>query len=337
FCFTPKGDVQPLPRGACPIDFAYQIHTQVGHRTVGARVNGRLVPLDTRLESGDVVEVITTKAPGAGPKQDWLGFVKTSRARGRIKQWIAAHRREEAREAGKESFLKALRKENLSMAAINEDAWRTLFSDTRTSGHETLYEAIGEGKLAQQELLTILRRIFRPPDEQPEAEVVPLPKKKRASDTPSVAVAGMHDVQVKLALCCAPVPGDNIFGYVTRGKGVSVHRADCPNAGDLTPQSARLVDVEWDTSQGGSFVVTLQVAALDRIGLLRDVTDTLSDTGVMILSSQSWARRDGTARLRYSFELGDVTHLDHILRAVRSVEGVFDVYRVLPLRARPDK
>ena len=337
FCFTPKGDVECLPRGATPVDFAYQIHTQVGHRCVGARVNGKLVPLDTHLESGDAIEILTSKAVDAGPKQDWLGFVKTSRARSRIKQWIAAHRREEARDAGKDAFVKLLRREGLSLGAIDDDAWRTLLSETRTSGPDTLYEAIGENKVSSDTLRTLLRRIFRTEEIElePPPAPVPLPKKrKRSDDATGVVVVGVDDVAVKLSRCCAPVPGDDIFGYVTRGKGVSVHRADCPNAASLRSQTGRLVEVAWDTTQRATFVVTLQMAALDRPGLLRDVTQTLTDSGVMILSSQSWAKRDGTARLRYAFELGDVAHLDHIVRAVGGIEGVFDIYRVLPLRAR---
>lgn len=339
FCFTPKGDVECLPRGATPLDFAYAIHTEVGHRCVGARVNGKLVPLDTKLESGDSIEVLTTKAKDAGPKQDWLNLVKTSRARSRIKAYLTAHRREEARESGKDMFVKLLRKEGLAMGSLDDDAWRVLLSDTRTSGPETLYEALGDKESTSEVVIGVLRKIFHRDEieiEQPEPAPANLPKRRRREDTSAVVVPGVDDVAVKLARCCAPVPGDTIFGYVTRGKGVSVHRTDCPNAQSLQDED-RVVDVEWDTTHGGTFVVTLQMASLDRPGLLRDVTDTLAEAGVMILSSQSWAKRDGTARLRFAFELGDVTHLDHIVRAVNGVEGVFDIYRVLPLQARPER
>lgn len=161
-----------------------------------------------------------------------------------------------------------------------------------------------------------------------------MPIRPREPTAPSIVVKGTRDVAAKLARCCAPVPGDEIFGFITRGRGVSVHRIDCPNARTLMTQPERLVDVEWDSSQGGRFTVVLQVSALDRTGLLRDISDTLTDSGVMILSSSSWAKKDGTARLRFAFELADVAHLDHIQRAVRRVEGVFDSYRVLPLKAR---
>jgi guanosine-3',5'-bis(diphosphate) 3'-pyrophosphohydrolase len=332
FCFTPKGQVVNLPRGACPIDFAYAIHTEVGHRTMGSRVNGSLVPLDTRLESGDVVEILTTRAQDARPKEDWLAIVKTSRARSRIRHWLTAHRREEAREEGRDLFIKTLRREKIGQAELKEDAWRAIYSELKQSGEETLYEALGEGRLPTADLVEALRKVFRP--EEAEPPVLPTPRVRPQGDAPSVLVKGARDVHAKLARCCAPVPGDDIIGFITRGRGVSVHRNDCPNAPALLAQPERVVEVDWDSFQTGRFTVVLQVSALDRSGLLRDISDTLTDSGVMILSSSSWAKRDGTARLRFAFELADVAHLDHIQRTVRRIEGVFDTYRVLPLRAR---
>ncbi len=335
FCFTPKGDVVCLPRGATPIDFAYAIHTEVGHRTMGAKVNGRLVPLETRLESGDKVEVLTTKAQDARPKEDWLTFVKTSRARSRVRHWLTAHRREEAREAGQELFTKLLRKEGVPEKKLDDGAWRRIFSETKTSGAEKLYEALGEGRLPTEDLVGVLRKLFRPAEPVPAPEPSPPLRQRPVREIPSVVVTeATGEVAVRLSRCCTPVPGDEIFGFVTRGKGVSVHRANCPNADDLTSKPERIVDVAWDASQGGTFTVSLEAAAIDRVGLLRDITDSLTDHGVMIRSSSSWAKRDGTARLRFVFELGDVTHLDEILRAAGSVEGVFDVHRVLPGQAR---
>jgi guanosine-3',5'-bis(diphosphate) 3'-pyrophosphohydrolase len=333
FCFTPKGDVVPLPRGATPIDFAYAIHTEVGHRTMGARVNAKLVTLETHLQSGDVVEVMTTRAQDARPKEDWLALVKTSRARSRIRHWLVAHRREEAREEGRELFVRVLRRESIPQSDLTDDVWRRIFSETKNSGEETLYEALGEGRLPAEDLVEVLRSIFRPPTETP-VETLPVERERPPSEQPSVLVKGTPDIAAKLARCCAPVPGDEVFGFITRGRGVSVHRVDCPNARTIRTQPERVVDVEWDSSQGGRFTVVLQVSALDRTGLLRDISDSLTDAGVMILSSSSWAKRDGTARLRFAFELADVGHLDHIQKTVRRVEGVFDSYRVLPLKAR---
>jgi len=333
FCFTPKGEVICLPRGAGPIDFAYAIHTEVGHRTMGARVNGSLVPLDTRLDSGDVVEILTTRAQDARPKEDWLALVKTSRARSRIRHWLTAHRREAAREEGRDLFVKALRREGIAQTELTLEVWRKLFSDLRTSGEETLYESLGEGRLPAGDFVEVLRQILRPAEAEPESRQPAAPP-RRAEEAPSVVVKGERGVAAKLARCCAPVPGDEVFGFITRGRGVSVHRADCPNAKTLMLQAERVVEVEWDSSQGGRFTVVFQVSALDRSGLLRDLSDTLTECGVMILSSSSWSKSDGTARLRFAFELADIAHLDHIQRTVRRIEGVFDAYRVLPLKAR---
>jgi GTP pyrophosphokinase len=333
FCFTPKGQVVNLPRSACPIDFAYAIHTEVGHRTMGARVNGNLVPLDTTLRSGDVVEILTTRAQDARPKEDWLALVKTSRARSRIRHWLTAHRREAAREEGRELFLKILRREKIAQAELVEEKWRELFSELKQSGEETLYEALGEGRLPTGDFVEALKRVFRPEEAAPPEIRAPTTKRSEL-DAPSVLVKGARDVHAKLAQCCAPVPGDEIIGFITRGRGVSVHREDCPNAPALRAQPERVVEVDWDSFQSGRFTVVLQVSALDRTGLLRDISDALTDCGVMILSSSSWAKRDGTARLRFAFELADVAHLDHIQRTVRRLEGVFDTYRVLPLKAR---
>jgi GTP pyrophosphokinase len=333
FCFTPKGDVVSLPRGATPIDFAYAIHTEVGHRTMGARVNGKLVTLETHLQSGDIVDIMTTRSQDARPKEDWLALVKTSRARSRIRHWLTAHRREEAREEGRELFIRILRRESVPQSDLTEDIWRKIFSETRNSGEETLYEALGEGRLPTEDLVEVLRAIFRPA-EVPVVEELPVERERPPSDAPSILVKGTPDLHAKLARCCAPVPGDDVFGFITRGRGVSVHRMDCPNSKTIRKEPERVVDVEWDSSQGGRFTVVLQVSALDRTGLLRDLSDSLTDAGVMILSSSSWAKRDGTARLRFAFELADVGHLDHIQKTVRRVEGVFDSYRVLPLKPR---
>ena len=332
FCFTPKGQVVNLPRGACPIDFAYAIHTEVGHRTMGARVNGSLVPLDTKLDSGDVVEILTTRAQDARPKEDWLALVKTSRARSRIRHWLTAHRREEAREEGREVFLRTLRREKIAQAELTEEKWREVFSELKQSGEETLYEALGEGRLPVGDFVEVLKRVFRPEEAAPAQ--LPTPRQRPPTESSAVLVKGVSDVHATLARCCAPVPGDEIIGFITRGKGVSVHRTDCPNAPPLLAKPERLVEVDWDAFQTGRFTVVLQVSALDRTGLLRDLSDALTDCGVMILSSSSWAKKDGTARLRFAFELADVAHLDHIQRTVRRLEGVFDSYRVLPLKAR---
>ncbi|MGW3271499.1 RelA/SpoT family protein [Streptomyces kronopolitis] len=337
FVFTPKGDVIALPAGATPVDFAYAVHTEVGHRTIGARVNGRLVPLESTLDNGDLVEVFTSKAPGAGPSRDWLGFVKSPRARNKIRGWFSKERRDEAIEQGKDSIARAMRKQNLPIQRIlTGDSLVTLAHEMRYPDISSLYAAIGEGHVAAQGVVQKLVQALGGQDEATEdiAESTPIrPRsKRRSSADPGVVVKGVDDVWVKLARCCTPVPGDPIIGFVTRGNGVSVHRADCVNVDSLSRQPERILDVEWAPTQSSVFLVAIQVEALDRSRLLSDVTRILSDQHVNILSAAVQTSRDRVAISRFTFEMGDPKHLGHVLKAVRSVEGVYDVYRVTSAR-----
>ncbi|MDT0457142.1 RelA/SpoT family protein [Streptomyces sp. DSM 41527] len=337
FVFTPKGDVIALPAGATPVDFAYAVHTEVGHRTIGARVNGRLVPLESTLDNGDLVEVFTSKATGAGPSRDWLGFVKSPRARNKIRGWFSKERRDEAIEQGKDAIARAMRKQNLPIQRIlTGDSLVTLAHEMRYPDISALYAAIGEGHVAAQGVVQKLVQALGGQDEATEdiAESTPIrPRsKRRSSADPGVVVKGVDDVWVKLARCCTPVPGDPIIGFVTRGNGVSVHRADCVNVDSLSRQPERILDVEWAPTQSSVFLVAIQVEALDRSRLLSDVTRILSDQHVNILSAAVQTSRDRVATSRFTFEMGDPKHLGHVLKAVRSVEGVYDVYRVTSAR-----
>ncbi|WP_372463865.1 RelA/SpoT family protein [Streptomyces pinistramenti] len=336
FVFTPKGDVIALPAGATPVDFAYAVHTEVGHRTIGARVNGRLVPLESTLDNGDLVEVFTSKAPGAGPSRDWLGFVKSPRARNKIRAWFSKERRDEAIEQGKDAIARAMRKQNLPIQRIlTGDSLVTLAHEMRYPDISSLYAAIGEGHVAAQGVVQKLVQALGGQDEATEdiAESTPIRRsKRRSSADPGVVVKGVDDVWVKLARCCTPVPGDPIIGFVTRGSGVSVHRADCVNVDSLSKQPERILEVEWAPTQSSVFLVAIQVEALDRSRLLSDVTRVLSDQHVNILSAAVQTSRDRVATSRFTFEMGDPKHLGHVLKAVRGVEGVYDVYRVTSAR-----
>jgi GTP pyrophosphokinase len=336
YVFTPRGDVIALPTGSTPIDFAYAIHTEVGHRTIGARVNGRLVPLESTLDNGDVVEVFTSKAPNAGPSRDWLGFVKSPRARNKIRQWFTKERREEAIEHGKEQIARLMRKEGLPLKRVlSHETLSTVAAEMRLADVSALYAAVGEGNLGAQ---TVVRRVidlFGGLEGAAEdlSEGVQITEARKKARPPSggdagVIVKGLTDVWVKLAKCCTPVPGDKILGFVTRGAGVSVHRADCTNAASLTAQPERLVDVEWAPTGKSMFLVNIQVEALDRARLLSDITKVLSDVHVNILAATLQTTRDRVAKSRFTFEMGDPKHLGHVLKAVRSVDGVFDAYRV---------
>ena len=336
YVFTPRGDVLSLPTGATPVDFAYSVHTEVGHRCIGARVNSRLVPLESVLDNGDVVEVFTSKAPGAGPSRDWLDFVRSPRARTKIRQWFTKERREEAIERGKDSIARLMRKEGLPLQRLlSHDTLQTVAKDLHLSDVSALYAAVGEGNVGAQ---NVVRRVIDllggeagTAEDLSEGVVVPteIEQRRRAPrGDAGVVVHGMSDVLAKLARCCTPVPGDEIVGFVTRGTGVSVHRGSCPNVRSLTAQPERMVRVEWAPSAQSLFLVAIQVEALDRAWLLSDITRVLSDHHLNILSANLQTGRDRIAKSRFTFEMGDPAHLGHVLAAVRLVDGVFDVYRV---------
>ncbi|WP_461022229.1 RelA/SpoT family protein [Thalassiella azotivora] len=341
YVFTPKGDVVALPAGSTPVDFAYAVHTEVGHRTMGARVNGRLVPLESQLDNGDVVEVFTSKVEGAGPSRDWLTFVKSPRARNKIRQWFSKERREEAIEQGKDALAKAMRKQGLPIQRLmSHESLVALASELRHPDVSSLYAAIGEGHVSAASVVSKLVAALGGADgaEEDLAEAtIPsqAPTRRPRSGDPGVVVKDVDDVWVKLARCCTPVPGDPILGFVTRGHGVSVHRRDCGNASGLLSQPDRIVDVEWSVGSGSVFLVQIQVEALDRSRLLADVTKVLSDHHVNILSASVSTSRDRVAISKFAFEMGDPTHLGHVLAAVRRIDGVFDVYRLTGKRTEP--
>ncbi|WP_396656447.1 RelA/SpoT family protein [Microbacterium sp.] len=330
YVFTPKGRVIGLPGGATPVDFAYAVHTEVGHRTMGAKVNGRLVPLETELKSGDVVEVFTSKNPDAGPSQDWLSFVKSTRARSKIRGWFTKERREEAIEQGKEAIARAMRRQNLPLQRLmNQDSFAEVAQQLKYEDVSALYAAVGEGHVSTQSVLEKVTALVSAADTSTGAIDLPIGRQRspRGSDA-GILVRGSPDILVKLAKCCTPVPGDEIVGFVTRGQGVSVHRADCTNVKTLRADPERMIDVEWAPTTKSVFLVQIQVEALDRSGLLSDVTRVLSEHHVNILSATVSTTNDRLAISRFVFEMGDTVHLDRVLNAVRRIDAVYDVYRV---------
>ena len=334
FVFTPKGDLIRLPTGSTPVDFAYAVHTEVGHRCIGARVNGRLVALERKLENGEVVEVFTSKAPNAGPSRDWQTFVVSPRAKAKIRQWFAKERREEALESGKDAIAREVRRSGLPLQRLmNAESMAALARELRYTDVSALYTAVGEGHVSArhvvQRLVAQLGGDDEAADELAERSTpATMPVRQRTNDDVGVAVPGAPGVLTKLAKCCTPVPGDNIMGFVTRGGGVSVHRNDCTNAASLQQQSERIIDVQWAPSPSSLFLVAIQVEALDRHRLLSDVTRVLADEKVNILSASVTTSNDRVAISRFTFEMGDPKHLGHVLNVVRNVEGVYDVYRV---------
>ncbi|MDQ1438752.1 MAG: diphosphokinase / guanosine-3,5-bis(diphosphate) 3-diphosphatase [Acidimicrobiaceae bacterium] len=337
YVFTPKGDVVTLPMGATPIDFAYAIHTDVGHRCIGARVDGVLAPLDTQLRSGQRVEVVTSKVPSAGPSRDWLKIVASPRARNKIRQWFSRERREDAVEAGRDELVKALRKEGLPVQKIAASAVMVKLAESMNYlDLDALHAAIGDGHVSAKSVAQRVARELRggDHDEQlPTTVQQPHRRPSRRAGTSGVHVEGLDDVMVRLSRCCTPVPGDEIIGFVTRGRGVSVHRADCANAQSLvTGHQDRVIDVEWDRERPGVFAASIEVKALDRSRLLADVTRSLSEHHVSILSSSSSTSTDRVSTMRFEFELADPSHLDSLLASVKRIDSVFDAYRILPGR-----
>ncbi len=334
YVFTPKGEVMALPTGATPVDFAFAVHTEVGYRCIGARVNGRLVSLSTRLAQGDKVEVLTSKAEGAGPSRDWLGFIVTSRARQKIRQYFSRERRDEAIEQGKEALAKDLRRTGLPMqrlltlenltAAANELGFKDVPS---------LYNAVGEGHLGAQGVVEKLIQLHGGEEETVDTVTEDTVVKQRRSPTRDgahVLVDGDDSVVAKFAKCCYPLPGDEIIGFVTRSDGVSVHRADCTNVPALVKKEPeRIVDVQWSAREpGATFLVTIQVEGIDRVRLLSDVSAAMSEQHVDILSVNIQTNKQRQFSGRMTFEAADPTHLQHVMNQVRRVPGVYDVYRV---------
>ena len=341
YVFTPKGKVIELPVGATPVDFAYSIHTDVGHACVGAKVNGRLVALDSRLLSGDVVEVFTTRTEGAGPSRDWLKFVASRRAANKIKQWYSRERRADAIENGRDDLIQALRREGLPAQRLLKDKLLdTIAEQLNYSSTDLLFLAIGEGHQSASSVAGRFARALQGDDVDGEADRDRLPTtaRRRAGHLRSdsdvgVHVEGLDDILIRLSQCCAPVPPDEIIGFVTRGRGVSVHRADCVNAIELAEgQTDRLIEVEWDADFAGKFSTTISVQGLDRPGLLRDVTDVLAEHRLSIISAKAETGDDFIARMDFEFELADLSQLDSVLSSVLALEAVFEAYRVVPGR-----
>ncbi|KAA3641717.1 MAG: bifunctional (p)ppGpp synthetase/guanosine-3',5'-bis(diphosphate) 3'-pyrophosphohydrolase [Armatimonadetes bacterium] len=331
FALTPKGDVKTLPKGATPVDFAYRVHTDVGHRCAGARVNGRLVPLSTELESGDIVEIITSKAQDAHPSRDWLEFTKSSKAASKIRGWFSRERRANALNEGRDAVTTALRRHALPIQGVEDDLAKVA-SELGFDETDSMFMSVGEHRTSAQTVAQRLSRRLKPDDaaEAVQAERLPTPHKRKQRLPGDVIVEGLEDMLVRMAKCCGPMPGDDIVGFVTVGRGVSVHRADCANIGSLTTRGAeRMVDVAWAQEQSGTFFVWIQVEALDRPRLLRDVTAVLSDVGANIHASSSVTGRDRIALLRYEIELSDRDALESVLIALQSVQAVYDAYRLV--------
>ncbi|HEY3841786.1 MAG TPA: bifunctional (p)ppGpp synthetase/guanosine-3',5'-bis(diphosphate) 3'-pyrophosphohydrolase [Acidimicrobiales bacterium] len=336
YVFTPKGKVIALPAHSTPVDFAYVIHTEVGHRCIGARVNGRLVPLETELKSADTVEIFTSKSPTAGPSRDWLQIVISTRARNKIRQWFSRERREDAIENGREELARALRREGLPLhKLLGSAAMLEVAESMNLADLDALYASVGESQVSAQSIVQRLARSLRTEEDEQLATTalrgVRTPRQGRRVGGAGVYVEGLDDVMIHLARCCTPVPGDQIIGFVTQGRGVSVHRADCSNATALADRSKeRLIEVEWDRGNDGVFVATIEVQAFDRSRLLADVSRVVSEHHLNIVAARTATTPDRVSRMAFDVELADPTHLHSLINALKHLDGVFDAYRQLP-------
>ena len=332
FVFTPKGRVIALPLGSCPVDFAYSVHTAIGNACIGARVNGRLVPLTHQLKSGDTCEIFTSKVESASPSREWLEFIASPKARNKVKQWFSREKREDLVEAGREDLSKELRRVRLPVNRVMESSHLTAEMESLNYlDLETLLAAIGEGHVEAAHFAQRIAARFEDSDseERLPASVLRPDDLRRRGNNVGIHVDGFDDVLVRLSNCCTPVPGDEIMGFITRGRGVSVHRSDCANAGTFADdQSSRLVDVEWDGSATGTvFRASVEVVALDRSRLLRDVANELSEQHVNIVACSTHTGGDRIAKMRFEFELADPGHLEAVLRTIKKIDGVYDAYR----------
>ncbi|HIW95495.1 MAG TPA: bifunctional (p)ppGpp synthetase/guanosine-3',5'-bis(diphosphate) 3'-pyrophosphohydrolase [Candidatus Corynebacterium gallistercoris] len=337
FVFTPKGDAITLPTGATPVDFAYAVHTEVGHRCIGAKVNGKLVALESSLKTGDKVEIFTSKDHNAGPSQDWGKFVVSPRAKAKIRQWFAKERREEASEKGRDMLAAEVQRGGVSMHRLfTRDSVRAIASELRYPDVDALYAAIGRNEVTAGHVTHLLLEHFGGEDEAEESVVTHQTTSKNAKtpqegrgDGSGILVQGQADFSAKLAKCCTPVPGDQIFGFITKGGGISVHRTDCTNADKLHQEPQRIIEVSWASSfHNAVFMVTIQIEGLDRNGLLSEVTRVVSEQKVPIVATNSHTSHDRVAVIRFTFEVSDTKQLGYTMNQLRNVEGVFDVYRV---------
>ncbi len=336
FVFTPKGDVVNLPVDSTPVDFAYAVHTEVGHRCIGAKINGKLVALESKLKSGDRVEIFTSKDPNAGPSQDWRDFVVSPRAKTKIRQWFAKERRGEYLEAGRDALAAEVQRGGLPMHRLfTASTMKQVATELHYPDIDSLYTAIGSGNVSAANVAHRLMARFGDADDAVDTLVSRTPLSElvhpehKGTNSQAVLVQGSPDVLAKLAKCCMPVPGDEIFGFITRGGGVSVHRVDCTNAKKLKEEQERLIDVSWAQEGGGTaFAATLQLEALDRDGLLMDLTRVINEQRVVVVAMNSHTADDHVAVVRFTFSVSDTKQLGTLMNQLRNIEGVFDVYRV---------
>jgi GTP pyrophosphokinase len=326
YTFSPKGRVVVLPRGATPVDFAYAIHTEVGHQCNGAKVNGAIVPLRHALANGDVIEILTQK--GHEPSRDWLSFVNTSRARSKIRQWINLNERVQATEVGRRLIEKEARQANINLKKFSSDEWQRVASEYGCGRIEDLFADLGYGKWSARQVLAKVSGVpLADPTEDQRPKLVTTVKKMLGMSDAAVVVRGHDDLMVYRSKCCNPIPGDDIVGYVTRGRGIAVHSKGCPNVENLLYEAERRIDVDWAGSTQATFPVRLRIFTEDRPGMLADITTVISDANANIRTFESGGE-DLHARIEVALDVKDRKQLERILAGIKRIPGVFDIERV---------
>ncbi len=340
FVFTPKGEVINLPAGSTPIDFAYKIHSDIGNRCVGAKVDGRIVPLDYKLKNGNIVEILTSSNSN-GPSRDWLKIVKSSQAKNKIKQWFKRERRDENIEKGRELLEREVRRQGLlQQEALQSKLLISIGRRLGLTSEEDLYAALGYGGITLSQVLPKIKEVIKkdaikrePQPEITDKEYIPQSRApeeiaSRKKQGQGVTVKGIDNIMVRFSRCCNPVPGDEIIGYITRGRGVSIHRKDCPNLEDNIESTDRLIDVDWDTTKPISFQAEIQIRATDRKGLLSEITRVITDSKITVNALNARTNKERMAVLNLTMEIDNIEELDRIMKKFRNIQGVIDVYRV---------
>ncbi|AFK86702.1 MULTISPECIES: RelA/SpoT family protein [Thermoanaerobacterium] len=330
YVFTPKGDVISLPAGSTPIDFAYSIHTEIGHRLNGAKVNGKIVPIDYELKNGDIVEILTTTNADRGPSRDWLQIVKSSQAKNKIRQWFKKEKREENIERGQEIFYRELKRQGIQQSQLKSDIMESVLKKLNMHSEEDLYAAIGFGGLALNQIIPRIKEELKQIESESKRHIPTVleAKKKQKIGGMGVVVKGEDNVMVRFSKCCSPVPGDEIVGYVTKGRGVSIHRKDCPNIKDYVYDKNRIIEVEWDQGKNIAYQADIQIMAVDRYGLLTDVTSILADIKISVRAVNARTTKDNIAIINLTLEITSKEQLEKIMNKLKALDGVTDVYRI---------
>ncbi len=339
FIFTPQGEVINLPAGSTPIDFAYRVHSDVGNKCVGAKIDGRMVPLDTTLKNGNIVQILTSKN-SIGPSRDWLKIVKSSQAKNKIRQWFRKEYHEENTIKGREMLEKEVKREGYKSSQILKEEWlKTISEKMSINSVEDLYSSLGYGNVTLPQIMTKLKDLYREyakgreDSRELKQELIKQnprtaeKEKQKYSPTQGVSIKDIDNLKVRFSRCCSPVPGDDIVGYITRGRGVSVHRRDCPNLQEIDAKE-RLMEIEWDQNKKSSYHGDIQIKATDRTGLLTEITQVLTDTRVAVTSLNARTNKEKAVIINMTFEIKDINQLKDVMKRIKKLQGVMDVYRV---------